>query len=139
MSGFRNRWQGSPKWVRVLCYTILGLAGAVLMGVVFGFGLMLLWNWLMPDLFNLKEISYWQAIGIFVLARLLFGSLGSNNHGSNSSKHKRHKADKMDQKGNWKNWRHYDEWWDNEGKKAFTNYVDTKSQEDIDDNSLEPV
>lgn len=32
-----------------------------------------LWNWLLPDIFGLKEITYWQAFGLFVLAKLLFG------------------------------------------------------------------
>ena len=38
---------------------------------------MLLWNWLMPSLFGLITISFWQALGILVLCRLLFGGLGS--------------------------------------------------------------
>lgn len=35
---------------------------------------MLLWNALMPDLFGLASIGYWQAAGLMVLARLLFGT-----------------------------------------------------------------
>ena len=41
---------------------------------------MLLWNWLMPSLFGLITISFWQALGILVLCRLLFGGLGSWHH-----------------------------------------------------------
>jgi hypothetical protein len=37
---------------------------------------MLLWNALLPDLFNLPEVTYWQAFGLFALSRLLFGSFG---------------------------------------------------------------
>ena len=37
---------------------------------------MLLWNWLMPILFGVKTISYWQALGILGLSKLLFGGLG---------------------------------------------------------------
>jgi hypothetical protein len=32
-----------------------------------------LWNTLVCDIFNLKAISYWQAFGLFVLSRILFG------------------------------------------------------------------
>lgn len=32
-----------------------------------------LWNWLMPDIFGLREITYWQAFGLFLLAKLFFG------------------------------------------------------------------
>lgn len=33
--------------------------------VVFGGCVMLLWNWLMPELFGLHTISFWQAAGRF--------------------------------------------------------------------------
>ena len=38
---------------------------------------MLLWNWLMPTIFGLSCISLWQAFGLLVLSRLLFGSFPS--------------------------------------------------------------
>jgi hypothetical protein len=44
-----------------------------LAATVFGFVVMWLWNWLMPFLFGLRAISYWQALGVLVLSRLLFG------------------------------------------------------------------
>ncbi|PJZ50326.1 hypothetical protein [Leptospira saintgironsiae] len=31
-----------------------------------------LWNWLLPDIFGIKQISYWQALGLFVLSHILF-------------------------------------------------------------------
>ncbi len=34
---------------------------------------MLLWNWLMPAIFNLTTISFWQALGLLLLMRILFG------------------------------------------------------------------
>ena len=37
---------------------------------------MLLWNWLMPTIFGLTIISFWQALGLFALMRILFGSFG---------------------------------------------------------------
>ncbi|MDR2084197.1 MAG: hypothetical protein LBP67_04305 [Bacteroidales bacterium] len=46
--------------------------------IVAGFSaiLMLLWNWLMPSIFGLITINFWQALGIFILARILFSSFG---------------------------------------------------------------
>jgi hypothetical protein len=35
-----------------------------------------LWNALMPHLFQLPEITFWQALGLFVLSRVLFGGAG---------------------------------------------------------------
>ena len=40
-------------------------------GFIFGIPIMFLWNWLIPDLFNIGEISYWQAIGLYYLFGLL--------------------------------------------------------------------
>jgi hypothetical protein len=35
-----------------------------------------LWNWLLPPLFGWREITFWQAIGILALCRILFGGVG---------------------------------------------------------------
>ena len=42
-----------------------------------------LWNWLLPSLFNWPQITFWQALGLLVLCRILFGGLG--RHGSHGS------------------------------------------------------
>ena len=31
-----------------------------------------LWNWLMPTIFGLRTITYWQALGLMVLSWILF-------------------------------------------------------------------
>lgn len=48
---------------------------------VCGGGVMLLWNWLMPTLFGLPELSFCQAVGLLVLCKLLFGGFGAGHHG----------------------------------------------------------
>ncbi len=40
---------------------------------LFTYLVMRLWNWLMPPLFGLHLVTYWQALGIMVLSRILFG------------------------------------------------------------------
>jgi hypothetical protein len=35
-----------------------------------------LWNWLAPEVFGLHIITFWQALGLLVLCRILFGSHG---------------------------------------------------------------
>jgi Ca2+/H+ antiporter, TMEM165/GDT1 family len=42
--------------------------------VVLGFVVQGLWNNLLPEILGAKPITYWQAIGLFVLCRILFGS-----------------------------------------------------------------
>ena len=49
-----------------------GLCIGVVMAFVFGWLVMLLWNWLMPVIFGLSTITFWQAWGLVVLAHLLF-------------------------------------------------------------------
>jgi hypothetical protein len=57
---------------------------ALLAGLaVAGFGLLVmgLWNWLMPVLFGWGPLGFWQALGLLVLCRILFGSFGGGAHG----------------------------------------------------------
>jgi hypothetical protein len=110
--------------MRVISYIILGILGTAAMGIVFGYAIMLLWNWLMPELFGLKEITYWQGIGIFILAKFIFGfGMGGGGSDSKSGK-KNHERDDDEQPR--ESWTAYDEWWANEGKKAFDKYAETK-------------
>jgi hypothetical protein len=41
-----------------------------------GFVVMYLWNWLMPPLFGWPLLTFWQALGILALSRILFGGFG---------------------------------------------------------------
>jgi hypothetical protein len=51
-----------------------------------GWLVMLLWNWLMPTLFmGVQQIGYWQALGILLLSKILFGSC--HGHGHCKSRH----------------------------------------------------
>ena len=52
---------------------ILSIIGILILAVIlFGYPTMLLWNWLMPTIFNLPYITFWQACGINLLASILF-------------------------------------------------------------------
>ena len=55
----------------------------VLLIAIFGEVVMHLWNWLLPMLFGLRQITFWQGLGLLVLCRILFGGFGS--HGSDGS------------------------------------------------------
>ena len=35
-----------------------------------------LWNWLLPPLFGWRMITFWQALGLLILCRILFGNFG---------------------------------------------------------------
>ena len=51
-----------------------GLALAALILLLVGFLVAWLWNWLMPEIFGLPTITYWQAWGLLLLAHLLLGA-----------------------------------------------------------------
>ncbi|MBK9190473.1 MAG: hypothetical protein IPM77_02660 [Crocinitomicaceae bacterium] len=55
---------------KFLLWTLLFvlLAGALTATVMY------LWNWLMPEIFGLTTITFWQALGILVLSKILFGA-----------------------------------------------------------------
>ena len=50
------------------------------MAILITWILMELWNWLMPDLFDLSRISFWQAFGLLILSKLLFGGMNGGKH-----------------------------------------------------------
>ena len=75
---FRNHHQhGLP---RILSLVVGGVAIAAIFSLAFGWLVMLLWNWLMPSIFSLKAITYWQAFGLTVLAKLVFSGIHHGGH-----------------------------------------------------------
>ena len=62
----------------------------VLMGILWAIPTMLLWNWLMPELFGLSTITIWQAWGLNILAGIFFKS--KNNTTKNESKDPKKKS-----------------------------------------------
>jgi hypothetical protein len=49
---------------------------------VFSFLVMGLWNVLMPGIFAVRMISFWQALGLLVLCKILFGGFRPFSGGS---------------------------------------------------------
>jgi hypothetical protein len=54
----------------------LAILGILLFIAVGGVIVRQLWNWLLPPLFGWREITFWQALGILALCRILFGRSG---------------------------------------------------------------
>jgi hypothetical protein len=60
---------------------IMFLPLIVVFVALLGFVVMSLWNWLMPSIFGLGTITYWQAWGLLILGRLLMGGFRMGGHG----------------------------------------------------------
>ena len=77
----RHHWHGRGKrhWiVKGAMFLVFGTLAAFL----FGYIAMSLWNWLMPAVFGLKPLSYWQAFGLLILSWIFFGRFrGGHWHG----------------------------------------------------------
>src|SRR5881398_1615555 len=79
------------KWIFIVPVAILGM---LLFMTIGGWAVELLWNWLLPPLFGWRLITFWQAIGLLALCRILFGGFG--RHGINRSYARRRIAERMD-------------------------------------------
>jgi hypothetical protein len=83
-------WQERSLPQKILWGIGFGILGIGLLALC-GWAVMALWNWLMPDIFGLKRLSYWQAAGLLILCTILFKGLrfGSNQGSSRSNDRKR--------------------------------------------------
>ena len=112
------------KGFKIFFFIILGLAIAFLVGYV----VMRLWNWLMPEIFGLSEVSYWQAVGILVFAKIIFGFGGGDGPGKGKKSKKPHfKKACSHLRKDFSDWKHYDEFWKEEGEKAYEDYLSRKN------------
>lgn len=66
---------------RLLFIAPLAVLGMLLFVAVGGALVMLLWNHLLPQLFGWPKLTYWQALGLLTLCRILFGGSGLRRHG----------------------------------------------------------
>lgn len=57
------------RFLRVSKFLLFGLAFLTIVGYV----VMRLWNWLTPALFGWHVITFWQALGVLILSKILFG------------------------------------------------------------------
>jgi hypothetical protein len=48
---------------------------------------MLLWNWIIPTISPLTTVTYWQAMGLLVLSRILFGRFRFGRHHKAAHRH----------------------------------------------------
>jgi hypothetical protein len=125
--------------LRIIGVAFIGVCFAVLFALLFGWLVMLLWNWLMPTLFGIKTITYWQAFGITILAKILFSGFHGGNKGRSHADHIHRKVDRR-----WHRWMgvdddapcgpepgrfsheemmHYQEFWKTQGEAAFAEFL----------------
>jgi hypothetical protein len=81
------------KWIGIAILAPLAIALFIWLG---GELVMYLWNWLLPTLFGWRQITFWQAVGLLALCRILFG--GWSSHGGHRSNMRRRIDQRMDER-----------------------------------------
>ena len=69
------------KWAGMAA---IGIGAIAIFTFVGGQLVMQLWNWLMPAIFGLPNLTFWQAVGLLALSRILFGGMGLGGRGHKS-------------------------------------------------------
>ncbi len=111
---------------RIIGLVITGIFFAVAFALIFGIVVQAAWNWLMPELFGLKTVTFWQAFVLVILAKILFGGF----HGRHGNRYDRFQ-NKMWLKGLFSRGgisprayrKYYSDFWEKEGREAFEQYV----------------
>lgn len=79
------------RWIVMIPFV---LAGMVVFAAIGGWIVQALWNWLLPSLFGFPTVTFWQALGLLALCRILFSGLGL--HGSGRSRMRRRMAERWE-------------------------------------------
>jgi hypothetical protein len=123
MTNYFKHKMRSKKPGEIVAMIIFG--GIIVVGLIalFGYVTMWLWNTLMPAIFGLATVTYWQAVGLLLLAKLFFGGFeGGRGKGSSKKRHKSHKYD-PEHRSDFSKWDLYDKYWREEGEAAYQAYV----------------
>ena len=112
--------------VRIIGLAVVGVIFASIFALLFGLLVKWLWNWLMPEIFGLGVITYWQAFGLLLLAKLLFGGFGHHHH---DRRYYRDREGNGSRGSFWNHgctskWGKYDRYWREEGRSAFDSWLE---------------
>ena len=73
-----------PRLKKMIWIAPAAIVGIALFIAIGGEIVLHLWNWLLPPLFGWRMITFWQAVGLLALCRILFGGVsGRGFHRSN--------------------------------------------------------
>jgi hypothetical protein len=124
------------KGLRVAGFVVLGILAAGLFALVFGYLVMVLWNWIMPAVFGLTTVTYWQAFGLIILVKLIFGTIGRGKNHERRSRFDRFSRrngtgedDEGEQGKSHRDWRVYRDFWQDVGEDALRAYMARRESE----------
>jgi len=123
------------KGMRLAGFAILGIIAAAFFAVIFAVAVKYLWNWIMPEIFGLVQITFAQAVGLIILSRLLVGGWHRGrhdmNHGNGIHGHLQRWSHSVPEKTHDDVRIHnkvFMEFWSENGKKSFDEYREKKKE-----------
>jgi len=119
------------RGLRIAGIAVVAVIGTAVFALAFGWLVMILWNWVMPSIFHLGVITYWEAFGLTILGKLIFGGFGfRGGHGRGPWKGSPWRGNPWEGRPHGPNeWRMYREFWETEGRQAFDTFVQRKKAE----------
>lgn len=78
----------APNMKRIVALAVQVLTTFIVFIALGGGVVLQLWNWLLPPLFGVPEVTFWQALGILALCRILFGGFGDPTKDRSGSRHR---------------------------------------------------
>lgn len=105
-----------PKPVKILFFIVVFVGFVSLASFV----VMLLWNAILPDVTGVKPLNFWQAAGLLVLTKILFGGFKGRGKGR-KRKHSKEKP--------WNKWMNMNEEEREEAKQRWKEYCQQKKSE----------
>lgn len=118
--------------LKITGMVLAGIAFAAAFALLFGFLVQYLWNRVMPDLFGLKEITYWQAFALLILAKIFFGSFGRHSKGDRGACGHGHWPGHRNGSMSRREKQQFERYWREEGKAAFEEYLKKVDAEKAD-------
>lgn len=112
--------------IEIVGIVIFGAIVITGLAILFGFIIMWLWNWLMPEIFGLPTLTFWQSAGLFILLKILLGGIGGDHSSEKSSKKSDYKCRKESRR-DFSKWKYYDQFWEEEGDVLYQQYVERQS------------
>ena len=107
-----SRWHRLPRPLRIAGHVFLGILLAAGFAFVFGYLTMVLWNAILPDISSLPPLTFWQAAGLLLLARLMTGRFSHGPGRRGFGRRHRNAGPEV-----------YAEWWQTEGEASFNAFA----------------
>jgi hypothetical protein len=132
----KNKRSMPARAVRIIAHVFFGIIAAAGFALLFGIVVMYLWNWLMPEVFGLGLIGFWQAFGLIVLARLLVGGWHHGHNGRDRLHEKFSPFYPVPDEARTRR-KEYRDFWHEEGRSAFEEYLRRRDGEGAGGNTGE--